>query len=397
MRVIILGTGGVGVVVAQELERHPDITDLAVADMDLSRAKQLVGKTARLKAHRVDATDYAELEKLLQGFNLVINALPPECNQNVMRASWSNGAHYLDMASGTIRGETIDESLQKQLELEEDWKKSGLIALLHAGITPGITNIVAREGADRLDRATRIIIRNFGRIDSHEPISLWSPITALRDKAAEPLVFKNGAFQRVQPFQGEEEYDFPGIGKNSVVYYEHEEVCTLPRFIQGLRDVEYKMGGFDVAKYRILFKEGLLNDRPIKINGFQVSPLQLLAAMTSPTITPEDLEKKIHDGTVSGSVSSRLVEIQGEKDQRKSTLSFQILHPDVCQAFQRIWGANHISYATGISAAAFAKAILKGKIERRGVFPPECLESEARSFIFDDVKQHDIRVEQQSP
>jgi len=397
MRLIILGTGGVGVVIAQDLGRHSDISQLAVADADLPKAKQLEGKIARLKAHRVDATDYEQLKKLLEGFNLVINALPPECNQNVMRASWHNGANYLDMASGTIQGETIDESLQKQLKLDENWKKSGLIALLHAGITPGITNIVAREGVDRLDKTTRIIIRNFGRIDSQEPISLWSPITALRDKASAPLVFKNGAFQRVQPFQGKEEYEFPGIGKNPVVYYEHEEVCTLPRFIQGVSDVEYKMGGFDVAKYRILFKEGLLSDRPVKMDGFQVSPLQLLAAMTPPTITPEDLEKKIQDGTIKGSVSSRVVEIEGEKDQRKSTLSFQILHPDVCQAFQRIWGANHISYATGVSAAAFAKAILKGKIHRRGVFPPECLDSEARRFIFDEIKEYDIRVEQQSP
>jgi saccharopine dehydrogenase-like NADP-dependent oxidoreductase len=397
MRVIILGTGGVGVVIAQDLERHPGITHLAVADVDLSRAKQLERKMARLTAHRVDATDYGQLKKLLQSFNLVINALPPECNQNVMRASWYNGANYLDMASGTIQGETIDESLQKQLELDENWKKSGLIALLHAGITPGITNIVAREGVDRFDKPTRIIIRNFGRIDSQETISLWSPITALRDKASAPLVFRNGAFQRVQPFEGEEEYEFPEIGKNSVVYYEHEEVCTLPRFIPGLSDVEYKMGGFDVAKYRILFKEGLLSDRPIKMDSFQVSPLQLLAAMTPPTITPQDLEKKIQDGTIKGSVSSRIVEVQGEKDQQKSTLSFQILHPDVCQAFQRIWGANHISYATGISAAAFAKAILEGKIEKRGVFAPECLDSEARKFVFDDIRQYNIRVEQLSP
>ena len=96
-------------------------------------------------------------------------------------------------------------------------------------------------------------------------------------------------------------------------------------------------------------------------------------------------------------MSSRVVEIRGKKGQEKTTLCFQILHPDVCQAFQRIWGANHISYATGISAAAFAKAILKEKIERRGVFPPECLDSEARRFIFDAIKEHDIRIEQHSP
>jgi hypothetical protein len=40
----------------------------------------------------------------------VVNALPPEFNQNVMRASLYNKANYLDMASGTIQGETIDES-----------------------------------------------------------------------------------------------------------------------------------------------------------------------------------------------------------------------------------------------------------------------------------------------
>ncbi|NIN00092.1 MAG: hypothetical protein GTO24_19070 [candidate division Zixibacteria bacterium] len=394
MRIIILGTGGVGTVIAQDLGEDPDISQIVLADADLAKAKRLEERIANAAAYLVDASKVDQLEPLLRGFHLVINALPPEFNQNVMRASLDNKANYLDMASGTIQGETIDESFQKQLNLDSDWKQGGLIALLHGGITPGITNIVAGEGADSLDRATRIIIRNFGKIEASESISVWSPVTALRDKASPPLTFRNGRFQRVKPFEGAEEYEFPNIGKETVVTYEHEEVSTLPRFIQGLEDVEFKMGGFDVTKYKVLFEAGLLSDEPLKIDRFEVSPLQVIAAMMPPTISPEELERKIEDGTIRRSLSIRLIEIEGEKGGKRTKLLYQISHPDLHQAFKRIWGANHLSYATGVSAAAFAKAILKGKIDRKGVFPPECLDHEARRFVFDEIRKYDLRVEQ---
>jgi saccharopine dehydrogenase-like NADP-dependent oxidoreductase len=160
-----------------------------------------------------------------------------------------------------------------------------------------------------------------------------------------------------------------------------------------VRDVDFKMGGFNVAKYRTLFHSGLLSDEPVKINDAEVSPLQVVAALTPPTITPEDLEKKIKDGTIRGSVSMRAVEVEGEKEGKKTKLSFQITHPDIQGAFERIRGSSHMSYTTGISAAAFAKAILAGKVQRRGVFPPECLDQESRRFILDELGKYDIRVE----
>jgi lysine 6-dehydrogenase len=104
MRIIILGTGGVGTVIAQDLGEDPDISQIVLADADLAKAKKLEERIANAAAHLVDTSKVDQLEPLLRGFHLVINALPPEFNQNVMRAFLNNKAHYLDMTFGTDSG-----------------------------------------------------------------------------------------------------------------------------------------------------------------------------------------------------------------------------------------------------------------------------------------------------
>jgi len=226
MKILVVGTGAQGSVIATELVRSPGVSEVRLSDIDLGKAKRLAErlKSEKVHTHRVDAN------------------WRPQFNLNIMEASLKVGAHYQDLASYPT----------EQLALSDRWKEAGLTALIDTGVSPGFTNVLAAQAADKLDRVEEIRIRLWGGVESKEPTSFWSPETAWTDMAAEPIVYENGEYKEVPPFSGEEAYNFPDpVGQQTVFWHSHEEPETIPRFIgKGVKYVDFKMGGpdFPLAK-----------------------------------------------------------------------------------------------------------------------------------------------------
>src|SRR6266478_1803476 len=147
-RVLVLGAGAQGNVVAGVLAKADDVSALVLADIDPDRAAETAANlgSAKIRTGRVDAGDLEGMTLFLKSerFDLVVNTALPEFIPRVMLA----GCHYLDLSSTCFyerRGLPIE-----QLEHAEEWNVSGRTALVNGGSAPGLTNVMAREGADRL-------------------------------------------------------------------------------------------------------------------------------------------------------------------------------------------------------------------------------------------------------
>ena len=125
MRVMLLGVGAIGTVIAKHLAGHRAVESLTLGDMDTRRAeslaRQLGGKN--LQVERIDAADTAELERSLKGYGLVVCAILPRFHVAVMDAALKAGSHYLDLAA---------DEVADQLAKDAEWKKAGLLAPLVA-------------------------------------------------------------------------------------------------------------------------------------------------------------------------------------------------------------------------------------------------------------------------
>ena len=96
------------------------------------------------------------------------------------------------------------------------------------GSAPGIANVLTREAVDLLESCSRIDIFVYDGIWSNKFIPFWwSPETAFGDMAAEPVVYKDGEFIRVKPFNNPEMTEFRGLGLRRMVDHEHEEPVTM--------------------------------------------------------------------------------------------------------------------------------------------------------------------------
>lgn len=373
MKVVLLGVGAVGGVIARHLARHPAITGLTLADRDPRRAVDLVATLAAargdaapngdgpaaggdLRVVEADAGDAGALRRLLDGADLVVNAVVPRFNGAVMDAALAAGCHYVDLAAG-------DED---QFLRDRAWRDAGRIALHGMGEDPGISNVLARRGADRLDTVDAVRVRDgeFSESDDLPLACLFSIETFIEEAVSPGRVFADGAWHTLPPWSGREIYPFPEpVGPQPVYTMVHEEVDTLPRFLgKGVRNVDFKLAVPDAMQQALAFLDriGMTRRDTIDAGGVRVRPLSVLAAVLP---QPADLGGRVRGAAII------LVEVEGRQAGRRVV---HVLHAAMTHAeAHRRAGATATAYLTGTGGAAGALAIATGRLAAPGVHAPE--------------------------
>src|SRR5208337_1124799 len=144
-KVLIIGAGGVGTVVAHKVAKVPQVfTDIMLASRTKSKCDtiaQAVGAD-RIKTAQVDAFDVRRLIELLRSFKpeMVINVALPYQDLTIMDACLETGVNYLDTANYEPP-EQAAFSYKWQWAYDEKFRRAGLMALLGSGFDPGVTNV----------------------------------------------------------------------------------------------------------------------------------------------------------------------------------------------------------------------------------------------------------------
>jgi saccharopine dehydrogenase (NAD+, L-lysine-forming) len=366
VNVLLLGVGAVGSVIARHLIPHRAVTRVTLADRDTTRALRLKrdldaaspGVQDKSRVETVDASDAQDLRRACAGQGLVIGAVVPRFNGAVMDAAVASGAHYLDMAGGE----------EDQLLRHDAWKKAGLTALHGMGEDPGISNVLARVGADRLEAVDAIRVRDgeFSEADDLPLACLFSTETFIEEATSNALQFEAGAYREHPPWSGREVYPFPApVGPQPVYFMNHEEVDTLPRFIPGVKHVDFKLAVPDEMRDRLDFlrRIGMTRRDAIEVDGTRVRPLQVLSAVLP---QPADLGGRIRGAAIV------LVEVEGRAGGKRLR---HVLHVAMTheEAFRRMQ-ATATAFLTGTGAAAGALAIVTRRLTTPGVLAPEQVE-----------------------
>jgi saccharopine dehydrogenase (NAD+, L-lysine-forming) len=387
MKILIVGVGAQGSVIATEMVKSSEVSEIRLSDIDLGKAQRLAErlKSDKVCTYRVDANKVDDIMRAAEEVNIIVNTTTwkPNFNLNIMEAAFETEAHYQDLASYPAQ----------QLELSDKWEEAGLTALIDTGVSPGLTNVLAAQAADKLDRVDEIRIRLWTEVKSEEPLSLWSPETAWGDMAEKPIVYENGEYMAVPPFSGEEVYTFPEpIGPQTVYMHSHEEPETLPHFIgKGVRYVDFKMGGPEFPLAKAIVESGLMSDKPINAKGVRVAPRDVFLALVPPTPSMEAMERMINAKMISmrGCIA---VDVKGQKNNARRHYILYSHFPDIQELKERMPGANPVAYITSVPASIFTKMLAKGEIKTSGVIPPEALEPEVRKAFLAELAEKGITV-----
>ena len=227
-RILVLGGAGeMGSAAVADLVERTD-HDVTVGDVRPDAAAALLDRLgAPRRVVTVDVEDPASLAAAMAATDVVLNATYMRHNVRVTDAAIAAGVHLVDL------GSYYPETLQ-QLERHDAAVAAGCRIVPGCGVAPGLTNILARLGADRLDEVDAI------RMYSYITHPMWtSPgivVTRFDASTGTSVVLEDGVIVERPSFSGEEAFDFPEpYGRQEVHFVPHPEPVTLPRTIDGPR------------------------------------------------------------------------------------------------------------------------------------------------------------------
>jgi saccharopine dehydrogenase-like NADP-dependent oxidoreductase len=369
MKVLVVGTGGVGAAVAAVAKRRDFFEQMTFADVDPARPRTLVEREGddRFVAAQADASDSQSLVELLRetDSDAVLNAADPRFNPPILEAAFDYGCTYLDMAM-TLSGPGVMLGAE-ELEAHERWQDRGLLALAGIGVEPGLADVFARYAADNLfDEIDEVGVRDGADLvvegyDFAPTFSIW---TTIEECLNPPLVWeKERGFYTTEPFSEPELFEFPeGIGTIECVNVEHEEVVLVPREIDCRRvTFKYGLGTEFIEVLQTLHKLGLDSTEPVTVRGVEVAPRDVVAAALP---DPATLGDRMRGKTCAGTLVTGT-----RKDGTEGAV--YLYHVADNERTMREYGHQAVVLQTAMNPVVALELLAAGTWEGTGVLGPE--------------------------
>jgi saccharopine dehydrogenase (NAD+, L-lysine forming) len=380
MRVLVVGTGGVGAAVAAVAKRRDFFERITFADLDPARPEALVARLddPRFAAAQVDASDAAGVGALARGADVVLNATDPRFNPAIFAAAFEARTTYLDMAM-TLSEPHPEEPYSKpgvklgdlQFAEHERWREAGLLALAGIGVEPGLSDVFARYAADHLfSEIDEVAVRDGANLavegyDFAPTFSIW---TTIEECLNPPLVWeRERGFYTTEPFSEPEIFDFPeGIGPIECVNVEHEEVVLVPREIDCNRvTFKYGLGDEFIGVLKTLHKLGLDSTEPVSVRGLEVAPRDVVAAALP---DPATLGERMHGKTCAGTL------VTG-KDKNGAPRSTYLYHVADNEQTMREHDSQAVVLQTALNPVVALELLANGTWSGTGVLGPEAFDA----------------------
>ncbi len=363
-KIIIIGAGGVGNVVAKKCAREKEIfSEILLASRTKSKCDAIATSIGedRIQTSQVDADNVSELIKLFNKFRpeLVINVALPYQDLTIMDACLETGVHYLDTANYEPKDEAKFE-YSWQWAYHEKFKKAGLMALLGCGFDPGVTGIFTAYALKHyFDEIHYLDIIDCNAGDHGKAFATnFNPEINIREITQKGKYWENGSWHEIDPMSFHMPIDYPNIGpKESYLLY-HEELESLVKNIPTIKRARFWMtfGEDYINHLQVLQNVGMTNIKPITYQGVEIVPLQFLKAVLP---EPSELAKNYTGET---SIGCQIRGIKNGKDQNYYLWN-NCKHQD---AWKDVQGQG-VSFTTGVPAMLGAKLMMTGQWMKPGV------------------------------
>lgn len=342
MKALVLGgCGAMGSETTHDLARSSKFAEIMVADVDEPKAEAFVQSLGdpRFKAMAIDVTDVNALVALFTVYDIVINCTSYKFGLGITEAAIGAKRNMLDL--GGLY------NTPKQLAMDDQARAAGVTILLGCGATPGVTNLMAKRGAEQMDVAEEVHVA-FATFRAIAP----SPglLDTVMDEFApgtKRFYYQDGEFVEVAPFEGEKRVEFSApVGAQNTYYVPHSETRTLPLFLgKGLRRVDVRgcWRPETMANLRTFNDLGLLETEPKAfLRQFFL-----------------DHSASTDDGEWAFLVN---VEVVGRRGPKVVRATYNLSHPPKSE-----WAFSCTAKVTGIPASIGAQLLAGGRANRPGV------------------------------
>jgi saccharopine dehydrogenase-like NADP-dependent oxidoreductase len=370
MRVVVLGAGYQGNVIARDLAEEPSI-EVSVVDID----KEVLDKlTHDFGLHGIcaDLSDPKTIRDIVKDFDLVIGALPWQIGYKALEAVIEAGKNIVD----------ISFFMEDAFRLNELAKEKGVTAVVDCGLAPGSSNIILGYIDSILDETESFLCyvgglpadRNW-LFDYRSP---YPPIDVIEEYFQTSRYIENGEVVTKPGFSETELLDFPEIGTLEAINTDGLRSLIKTMDIPFMKEMTLRYPDH-IEQMRILRKAGFFKTEEIDVKGTKIKPIELTHKLL---LDHWMFEEGDEDVTVMKIV------IEGMKDDKKLRYTYDML--DKYDREQRILS---IARTTGYTCTAVAQIVLEGKFKEKGIIPPELLgkHSEVYHQVIEYLRKRNVK------
>ncbi len=373
-KVIIIGAGGVGTVVAHKCAQNPGVfSEIVIASRTRSKC-DAVAATLNHPNVTTDTVDADSVEQLCELFRrhkpqMVINVALPYQDLTIMDACLECGVNYLDTANYEPK-DVAHFEYSWQWAYRERFEKAGLTAILGCGFDPGVSGVFTAYAAKHYFSAMEtldIVDCNAGNHGKAFATN-FNPEINIREITQNGRYYEEGKWIVTKPLEYHKSLTYPNIGPRDSYLLYHEELLSdelsFSIFISSLNFPTIKRARFwmtfgqeYLTHLRVIQNIGMARIDEVEYNGTKIVPLQFLKAVLP---NPQDLGKNYHGET---SIGCRI----SGKDKEGKPLTYYIYNNCSHEAAYNETGMQAVSYTTGVPAMIGAMMFLTGKWAKPGV------------------------------
>ena len=369
MKVIILGAGLVGGPMAKDLAAEERF-DVSVADINESALKRLecglpIGPV------RTDLSDPADVARLVEGYDLVISAVPGFMGYRTLEAVIGAGRNVVDIAFFP----------EDPFALDDLAKKRGVIAIMDCGVAPGMSNILTGY-ADHLLDATETAITYVGGLPlirewPYDYKAVFSPVDVIEEYTRPARYVENGMMVVKPALSDPELIHFPEAG--TLEAFNSDGLRTMATTIKApnLKEKTLRYPGH-IEKMAVLRETGFFSREPIEIGGQMIRPLDFTAKLLFP-------KWEMREGDIDMTIMRVIVE--GTRGGERLRYTY-----DLFDRFDKKTGVHSMARTTGYTATMALRMIAGSLYTRTGISAPEYIgkQPECVAFMLEGLEERGV-------
>jgi lysine 6-dehydrogenase len=277
---LVLGAGRMGLGAVHDLVSQPDVTEVTVADYELSKAEAIASRFDKARAAQIDCNDQQAVVALMRGHASAISCVNYWLNERLARAAIEAGTHFCDLGGN-------NDVVDAELALDTEAKEKGINIIPDCGLAPGMVAVLAAHGAEQFDTLDSIHIRVGGLPQTPKPpldYQLVFSVEGLINEYIEPArVIRGGKVAIVESMTELESLSFGEEPfTNLEAFQTSGGTSTLVEtFLGKVRDLDYKTIRYvgHCAKFKTMIDLGLCSSEAMQVDGVSIKPRRVLGEL----------------------------------------------------------------------------------------------------------------------
>jgi len=371
MKLLTIGCGYIGSVLAEELIQNLDFEELILADGTKKKIEETAKKLGSpVFPFQLDIENNKNLSRIIDSADLVIGLSPGRLGFSVMKTCIEQKKDLVDLSF----------MAEDPFLLQNQAYDSGVVVVPDCGVAPGLSNILIGKSASQLDQVEDVSILVGGLPQDPKPPMdykvTWCVEDLFEEYTRKAKIVRNGRMIEVDALEGLEEAEFKGLGKFEAFFT--DGVRTLHHTIkaENMWEKTLRYPGH-AEKIKLIKKLGLLRKEPM--NSMNINPWNFMIKFWEETLSFVE-EKDL--------VLMR-IRVTGRKGSKKFLHNYEVV-----DYFDERKNITAMGRTTAYTAFAVVKLVIEKKIGRKGLVPPEILGMNNNLFenIQQNLEKRDIKI-----